>query len=79
MTIDEWLEENYPGSRIVWNSLVVYECPACGSRYTITPEEASVPYCTNKDCWYEGAETVPVCVIELPLEHGDEEEDIDET
>lgn len=70
MTLDGWLEENYPGSRIVWDSLVVYECPACGSRYTISPEEASVPYCTNGDCRCEGDETEPVCVIELPRERG---------
>ena len=63
MKLDKWLEQNDPGSRIVRDSLAVYECPACGSRYTICPEEASVPYCSNKDCPDWGEETCPECVI----------------
>ena len=76
MKLDKWLEQNYPGSRIVWDSLVVYECPACGSRYTISPEEASIPYCTNEDCPCEGDETAPVCVIELSRLRGVEKEEL---
>ena len=79
MKFDKWLEQNYPDARVIPYSLVVYKCPACGSRYTISPEEASIPYCTNEDCPCECDETAPGCVIELPRLRGAEEEDTDET
>ena len=72
MTLDKWLKENYPDARVIPYSLVVYKCPACGSRYTVCPEEASVPYCTNEDCPDREEETCPECVIAELKEDTDE-------